>query len=83
MHNCRCTSRSNEPKQFPIEVNAKKIVKAEKKVLKAKENNKKAARGGAKNDIVPFDSPAMATRSKAAALAVPAMATRSKRRLIL
>jgi hypothetical protein len=82
MHNCRYRSGSNQPEPFPIEVNAKTLVKAKKKV-KAKANNKEAARGGAKNDIVPFDSPAMATRSKRAALASPAMATRSKRRLSL
>jgi hypothetical protein len=48
MHNCRSRSYSNQ-------VNAKTIVKAKKKVMKAKANNKEAARGVAKNDIVPFD----------------------------
>lgn len=78
----RSRSGSNQPEPFPIEVNAKTIVKTKKKV-KAKANNKKTARGGAKNGIVLFDSPAMATRSKVAALASPAKATRSKRRISL
>ena len=81
-------SGSNQPEpfsvEFPVKVNAKKIVKANaKKNMKTKANSKDVGRGGAKIDIVPFDSPRIATRSKTIAFASPATATRSKSRLSL
>jgi len=62
-------SGSNQPEsfsvEFPVKVNAKKIVKANaKKNMKTKANSKDVGRGGAKIDIVPFDSPRTATRCR-------------------
>ena len=75
-------SGSNQPEAIPIDsVHTSQQKDAPKK---AKGKTKKVAtQKNASISMVPFDSPAMSTRSKRVDPASPAMGTRSKRRLSL
>ncbi|KAJ1257902.1 hypothetical protein BS78_10G031800 [Paspalum vaginatum] len=73
---------SNQPEPITFEVPSFEQRPPLKKA-KRKEKKKETTKNKGSIPMVPFDSPAMGTRSKMVVPASPAMGTRSKRRLSL
>ncbi|KAJ1254168.1 hypothetical protein BS78_K110700 [Paspalum vaginatum] len=75
-------SGSNQPESITFEVPSSQQRRPIKKA-KGKGKKEETIKNKGSNLMVPFDSPAMGTRSKMVVPPSPAMATRSKRRLSL